>query len=70
MAVNLQSLPVQQAAELELQPPEQTWLIQDLWGQAAVGIIGGAPKCCKSWLGLDMACLLYTSDAADEVVPV
>jgi hypothetical protein len=55
MAVNLESLPVQRAAELELQPPEQTWLIQDLWGQNAVGIIGGAPKCCKSWLGLDMA---------------
>jgi hypothetical protein len=55
MAVNLQSLPVQRAAELEVQPPEQTWLIQDLWGRAAVGIIGGAPKCGKSWLGLDMA---------------
>ncbi|MCP3877384.1 MAG: AAA family ATPase, partial [Sulfitobacter sp.] len=55
MAVNLESLPVQRAAELEVQPPEQTWLIQDLWGQNAVGIIGGAPKCCKSWLGLDMA---------------
>jgi hypothetical protein len=55
MAVNLESLPVQRAAELAVQPPEQTWLIQDLWGQNAVGIIGGAPKCCKSWLGLDMA---------------
>jgi len=55
MAVNLESLPVQRAAELEMQPPEQSWLIQDLWGQNAVGIIGGAPKCCKSWLGLDMA---------------
>ena len=55
MAVNLETLPVQRAAELEVQPPEQTWLIQNLWGQAAVGIIGGAPKCCKSFLGLDMA---------------
>jgi hypothetical protein len=55
MAVNLESLPVQRAAEREVQPPEQTWLIQDLWSQSAVGIIGGAPKCCKSWLGLDMA---------------
>jgi biotin operon repressor len=55
MAVNLQSLPVQRAAELAVQSPEQTWLIQDLWGHNAVGIIGGAPKCCKSWLGLDMA---------------
>jgi hypothetical protein len=55
MAVNLDTLPVQRAAELEVQPPERTWLIQDLWGLAAVGIIGGAPKCCKSFLGLDMA---------------
>ncbi len=55
MAVNLENLPVQRAAELDVQPPEQSWLIQDLWGLAAVGIIGGAPKCCKSFLGLDMA---------------
>ncbi len=55
MAVNLDTLPVQRAAELDVQPPEQSWLIQDLWGLAAVGIIGGAPKCCKSFLGLDMA---------------
>ncbi len=55
MAVNLDTLPVQRAAELDVQPPEQTWLIQDLWGLAAVGIIGGAPKSCKSFLGLDMA---------------
>ncbi len=55
MAVNLETLPVQRVAELDVQPPQQRWLIQDLWGQAAVGIIGGAPKCCKSWLGLDMA---------------
>jgi RecA-family ATPase len=53
MAVSLESLPVQRAAELEVQPPEQTWLIQDLWGHNAVGIIGGAPTCGKSWLGLD-----------------
>jgi hypothetical protein len=55
MAVNLETLPVQRAGELEVQPAEPSWLIQDLWGQAAVGIIGGAPKCCKSFLGLDMA---------------
>jgi hypothetical protein len=61
MAVNLDTLPVQRAAELEVQPPEQSWLIQDLWGQGAVGIIGGAPKCCKSWLGLDMALSVATA---------
>jgi hypothetical protein len=48
-------LPVCRANELEIQPPEKLWLIESLWAQGAVGIIGGAPKCCKSWLGLDMA---------------
>lgn len=32
-----------------------SWLIDDLWMTSACGIIGGQPKCCKSWLGLDMA---------------
>lgn len=48
-------LPVSRAGDLEIQPPEQVWLIRSLWSRCAVGIIGGAPKCCKSWLGLDMA---------------
>jgi hypothetical protein len=55
MEINPQMLPVCQANELEIQPPDKLWLIEPLWAQCAVGIIGGAPKCCKSWLGLDMA---------------
>lgn len=55
MAVIKKTLPVQKAAELEIQSVEQSWMIKHLWAHAAVGIIGGAPKCCKSWLGLDMA---------------
>lgn len=31
------------------------WLIEDLWSEGAVGVIGGAPKSCKSWLALEMA---------------
>jgi len=31
------------------------WLIQQLWTHQAVGIIGGAPKSCKTWLALEMA---------------
>ena len=34
---------------------EQRWLVRELWARAAVGVLGGAPKTCKSWLGLDMA---------------
>jgi hypothetical protein len=48
-------LPVARIAELD--EPDQTrrWLVDGLWSRAAVGIIGGAPKCKKSWLGLDLA---------------
>jgi len=48
-------LPVIRAADLDQEPPERRWLLRELWGHAAVGVIGGAPKCCKSWLGLDLA---------------
>lgn len=50
-----EKLPVQRAADLVEQSPEQRWLIESLWAHSGVGILGGAPKCCKSWLGLDMA---------------
>ena len=31
------------------------WLIENIWLKNACGIIGGQAKCCKSWLGLEMA---------------
>jgi hypothetical protein len=31
------------------------WLIEALWAEQAVGILGGEPKCCKSFLALDIA---------------
>ena len=55
MPVTSEMLPICRANELAIQTIETTWLIQSLWAHAAVGIIGGAPKCCKSWLGIDMA---------------
>jgi len=36
-------------------PDEPRWLIENLWGAGAVGVIGGAPKSCKTWLALEMA---------------
>lgn len=48
-------LPVVRAAELDEVEPKRRWLIEQLWARAGVGIIGGHPKCCKSWLGLDLA---------------
>lgn len=49
------TLPVQRAGELSPAGPLTQWLIQDLWTDQAVGILGGEPKCCKSFLALDMA---------------
>jgi len=47
--------PVQRAGELSPAAPQTPWLIQELWSDEAVGILGGEPKCCKSFLALDLA---------------
>ena len=48
-------LPYLPAAELGACPEERRWLIDGLWADQAVGVLGGEPKCCKSFLALDMA---------------
>jgi hypothetical protein len=48
-------LPVTRASDLDPRSPERRWLIDGLWGDQAVGIVGGEPKCCKSFLALDIA---------------
>jgi hypothetical protein len=49
-------LPVQRASSLPVNPGGLTsWLVRDLWCDQAVGILGGEPKCCKSFLALDLA---------------
>ncbi len=52
MSAPLPTLPVH---ALEERPTQTQWLVRHLWGAAAVGVIGGAPKTAKSWLGLEMA---------------
>ena len=41
----------------------QRWLVEQLWGASSVGVIGGAPKCSKTWLGLDIALSVATGTA-------
>ena len=48
-------LPVSPAWRLAERAPELRWLVTQLWSQDAVGIVGGEPKCCKSFLALDIA---------------
>jgi hypothetical protein len=55
LAVSTDGLPLKRACELDQEPPEERWLLAGLWARSAIGLIGGAPKCCKTWLGLDMA---------------
>ena len=51
----MNGFPTQTPADLEDRPRQQQWLIDSLWGEQAVGIVGGEPKCGKSFLALDLA---------------
>ena len=51
----MSGLPVKRASELADEDDRPEWLIEELWAEQAVGILGGEPKCCKSFLALDAA---------------
>jgi RecA-family ATPase len=64
MPVNAdQVLPVVRVGEIRSEDNAQRWLVEGLWGASSVGVIGGAPKCAKTWLGLDMALSVATGTA-------
>jgi RecA-family ATPase len=56
-------LPVEAAHLLAVRAEEHRWLIDELWAEEAVGIVGGEPKCCKSFLALDMAVAVASGTA-------
>jgi hypothetical protein len=64
------ALPVRLAYELALVSDEQRWLVEGLWGAEAVGIIGGEPKCCKSFLALDLAVAVASATPCLRRFPV
>ena len=53
MVVSL--LPIEPAHRLASRPAQQRWLVTDLWAEQAVGILGGEPKTCKSFMALELA---------------
>lgn len=55
-----QPLPVVRVGEIPCEGTAPRWLIEQLWGESSVGVIGGAPKCSKTWLGLDLALSVAT----------
>lgn len=53
--MSAEALPVEPAWRLTARPEEHRWLVTGLWAEQAVGIVGGEPKCCKSFLALELA---------------
>lgn len=50
-----EGLPFTRACDLSSAAAQSPWLVEGLWAEQAVGILGGEPKCCKSFLAMDMA---------------
>ena len=66
----MNSLPVQRASQLGTTGPQMQWLVEGLWSEQAVGILGGEPKCCKSFLALDVAVSVASGAACLRQYPV
>lgn len=63
-------LPTSLAHDLPQGHGSASWLVQQLWSAAAVGVIGGVPKAGKSWLGLDIAVSVASGTACLGRFPV
>jgi AAA domain len=55
MPDDIVALPVTRLSRLSFPDGRDDWLIEGLWAHEAVGVIGGIPKACKTWLALEMA---------------
>ena len=63
-------LQVSPAHRLDERLPEARWLVEGLWADEAVGIVGGEPKCCKSFLALDLAVAVASGTPCLRQFPV
>lgn len=70
IATDQESLPIVRIGDIVREENTQRWLIDPLWGASSVGVIGGAPKCSKTWLALDMALSVATGTACLNKYPV
>jgi hypothetical protein len=59
----IEPLPTVLVHAIDPEPSGARWLVHHLWGASAVGVIGGPPKSCKSWLGLDLAVSVASATA-------
>lgn len=63
-------LPCKKASELADDAKELAWLVEGLWGDGAVGILGGEPKSCKSILSLELAIAVSSGKSCLSCFPV
>jgi hypothetical protein len=61
---------VVRACDLAVRPTGEAWLVEGLWSEEAVGIVGGEPKCGKSFLALDLAVAVASGTKALRRFPV
>ncbi len=52
---SVEPFPIVRVAHITTHTPEPAWMIASLWGEQAVGFIGGTPKSGKTWLALELA---------------
>jgi hypothetical protein len=64
------TLPVQRAHQLPVRAESQRWLVTGLWSEQAVGVVGGEPKCAKSFLALDLAVAVASATPCLRHFPV
>jgi AAA domain len=64
------AFPVELAYRLAARAETQRWLVTGLWSEEAVGLVGGEPKCCKSFLALDLAVAVASGTACLRHFPV
>lgn len=63
-------LPVVQIGEVAVDPTAPRWLVRELWSASSVGLVAGAAKSYKSWLGLDLAMSVASGTPALGRYPV
>lgn len=70
MSHEVEPLPVVRVSAVQAVPVAHRWLVQDLWADEAVGVVGGSPKSYKSWLSLELALAVASGRPALGRFPV
>lgn len=47
-------LPVRRVVDIQPRQDDERWLVRSLWLRSAVGVVGGLPKCFKTWFAIEL----------------